>query len=48
MNIQSLTALSDSELLARVRGLVRDERRATAALIAHLAEIENRLEVSWA
>src|SRR5690606_17450307 len=35
-------ALSDQDLLATVRRLARDERRATAALIASLAELDAR------
>ncbi len=42
MDIESLQELTDSELLARVERLVQSERRTTAALVAHLAEIENR------
>ena len=42
MDIQSLAALSNSELLARAARLAHGERRATAALVAHLAEIETR------
>jgi hypothetical protein len=34
--------LSDDALLAGVKSLARDERRATAVLIAHLAELEER------
>lgn len=42
MDIQSLAALADSDLLARAARLAHGERRATAALVAHLAEIETR------
>lgn len=42
MDIQSLAALSDTDLLFRVKVLARNERRATAALVAHLAEIDDR------
>lgn len=42
MNLQTLAALTDADLLARAQVLARDERRATAILVAHLAEIENR------
>lgn len=42
MDIQSLAALSDSDLLARAKRLAHNECHATAALIAHLAEIETR------
>jgi 5-methylcytosine-specific restriction endonuclease McrA len=39
---EDLDRISDGELLARVESLVRDERRVSAALVAHLAEIESR------
>src|SRR5437773_2086053 len=42
MNIDSPASLSNAELLARVKSLVDGERQATAALVAHLAEIECR------
>lgn len=42
MRTPALAELSDADLLARVHVLACDERRATAALVAHLAEIENR------
>jgi hypothetical protein len=42
MNIGSLAELSDTDLLARVERLAHSERQATAALVAHLAEIANR------
>ena len=42
MDIEALQELTDSELLVRVKRLVQSERGATAALVAHLAEIENR------
>lgn len=42
MTIGSLTHLSDEQLVARVNALVDDERRATAALIASLAEFDAR------
>ena len=42
MDTTLLTELTDSELLARVKSLVQSERWATAALVAHLAEIESR------
>ena len=38
----SLRRLSDDELVARVKGLAARERRATALLVAHLAELETR------
>jgi hypothetical protein len=40
--LTSLTRLSDSELVARVKGLVARERDATAQLVAHLAELDTR------
>lgn len=42
MDIQSPAALSDGDLLTRTKRLAAGESRATAALIAHLAEIETR------
>ena len=42
MDIESLAELADADLLVRVERLVHGERRATAAVIAHLAEIEQR------
>jgi 5-methylcytosine-specific restriction endonuclease McrA len=42
MDLQVLAELSDSDLLARVKRLAQAECRATAALIAHLIEVENR------
>lgn len=42
MDMQFLAEMTDADLLARVKFLVHSERRATAALVAHLAEIENR------
>ena len=41
MKFESLARLSDIELLAHVRRLVHSERRTTAALVAHLGEIED-------
>lgn len=41
-NIQEFTELSDRDLLAAVHHLARDERRATASLIASLAELDER------
>ena len=38
----SLTRLTDEALLACVRDLARRERRATVALVAHLAELDER------
>ena len=40
--IDSLTHLSDAQLIARVHTLANDERRATVALIASLVEFEAR------
>ena len=42
MDIQSLTALSDADILTQAKRLADNERQATAALIAHLAEIDTR------
>ncbi len=38
----SIAELSDDALIARTRSLVRNERAATAALVAHLAEMDTR------
>ena len=38
----SLSKLSDTELVARVRRLVSHEREATAQIVAHLAELDTR------
>jgi hypothetical protein len=38
----ALRRLSDDELVARVKGLTARERRATALLVAHLAELDTR------
>lgn len=40
--LPSLTSLTDEQLLARVKTLAHAERRATAALIAALAELDER------
>jgi len=40
--LTSLTHLSDTELVARVKSLVARERGATAHLVAHLAEMDTR------
>lgn len=40
--LSSVVHLSDSELLARVKHLAERERETTAALIAHLAEMDKR------
>ena len=42
MNACSPASLSDAELLVRVKQLAQSERQATAALVAHLAEMETR------
>lgn len=42
MEMQSLAKMTDVDLLRRVQVLAHDERRATTAFVAHLAEIENR------
>ncbi len=40
--LESLRHLSDDELVARVKSLAARERRATALLVAHLAELDTR------
>jgi hypothetical protein len=40
--LESLRHLSDDELIARVKSLAARERRATALLVAHLAELDTR------
>ena len=40
--LSSLRRLSDGELVARVKKLAAQERRATALLVAHLAELDTR------
>ena len=40
--LSSVSQLSNQELLARVKSLAEGERQATAALIAHLAELDER------
>jgi len=40
--LTSLRRLSDDELVARLKGLAARERRATALLVAHLAELDTR------
>jgi len=42
MNAENLSTLSDGELVARLETLVKEERRLTAALLLHLAEVEAR------
>ncbi|MBI2246717.1 MAG: hypothetical protein HYU65_02075 [Armatimonadetes bacterium] len=40
--LSSVSQLSNHELLARVKHLAEREREATASLIAHLAELDER------
>jgi hypothetical protein len=40
--LESLRRLADDELVARVKGLAARQRRATALLVAHLAELDTR------
>ena len=40
--LSSVAQLSDDELVARVKHLAERERKATASLIAHLAELDER------
>jgi hypothetical protein len=42
MLITRLSTLTDEDLVSRIESLARDERDATANLIAHLAELESR------
>ncbi len=42
MNAESLSTMSDAELIARLAELLREERRVTAAVLVHLAEVEAR------
>jgi len=42
METQTLTTLSDAELLSQVKRLAHAERHATARLVAHLAELDKR------
>ena len=42
MNRETLSGMSDAELVARLEALVREERRLTAAVLLHLAEVEAR------
>jgi hypothetical protein len=42
MNVQSLSTLSDAEVVARLAELLRDERWLTAAVLVHLSEVEAR------
>jgi hypothetical protein len=40
--LSSVRGLADEELVTRVKGLTARERRATALLVAHLAEFDTR------
>jgi hypothetical protein len=40
--LDSLSRLSDAELVARTKGLLAHERNATAEIVAHLAELDTR------
>src|SRR5512143_1989657 len=40
--LASLRSLADDELVGRLKGLAARERRATALLVAHLAEFDTR------
>ncbi len=42
MNAESLSTMSDAELIAGLAKLVREERRVTAAVLLHVAEVEAR------
>ena len=42
MNQETLSTVSDAELVARLVELVREERRLTVAVLAHLGEVEAR------
>ena len=42
MNGESLSVLSDREVVERLKELLREERRLTAAVLAHLGEVEAR------
>ena len=42
MNGESLSRMSDAELVGRLKELLREERRLTAAVLAHLGEVEAR------
>jgi hypothetical protein len=42
MNAESLSTMSDAELVARLAALVREERWLSAAVLLHLAEVEAR------
>ncbi len=42
MKMESLSTLSDADVIARLMALLRKERRLTAAVLAHLGEVEAR------
>ena len=42
MRTECLSTMSDRELVERLQGLLREERRLTAAVLLHLAEVEER------
>jgi hypothetical protein len=42
MNAETLSSMSDAELVARLAVLVREKRRLTVAVLLHLAEVEAR------
>ena len=42
MNAESLSVMSDREVVERLKELLREERRVTAAVLAHLGEVEAR------
>jgi hypothetical protein len=42
MNGERLSAMSDAEVVKRLKDLLREERRLTAAVLAHLGEVEAR------
>lgn len=44
--VMSPSQLTDEDLLAKVKALAAEERQATAALVAHLAELDAR-RLSW-
>ncbi|HEU5059411.1 MAG TPA: hypothetical protein VFU21_22915, partial [Kofleriaceae bacterium] len=42
MNTESLSTMSDGEVVERLKQLLAKERRLTAAVLVHLAEVEAR------
>ena len=42
MNGESLVAMSDRDVVERLKELVGEERRLTAAVLVHLGEVEAR------